>query len=76
MPGSVTSVFSEAADFEAALREEGGLGLLITGRDQFQARLTQVKLHRLQLVGSRGAAVADCLRRGASRPDPGFVAGR
>ena len=49
MPGSVTSVFSEPADFEAALREEGGLGLLITGRGQFQARLTQVKLHRLRL---------------------------
>jgi hypothetical protein len=49
MPGSVTSVFSESGDFEAALREEGGLGLLITGRGQFRARLTQVKLHRLRL---------------------------
>ena len=49
MPRSVTSVFSEPADFEAALREEGGLGLLITGRGQFRARLTQVKLHRLCL---------------------------
>lgn len=49
MPGSVTSVFSEPGDFEAALREEGGLGLLITGRGQFRARLTQVKLHRLRL---------------------------
>jgi AraC-like DNA-binding protein len=49
MPGSVTSVFSEPGDFEAALREEGGLGLLITGRGQFRARLTQVKLQRLRL---------------------------
>jgi AraC-like DNA-binding protein len=49
MPRSVTSVFSEPADFEAALREEGGLGLLITGRGQFRARLTQVALHRLRL---------------------------
>jgi len=49
MPGSVTSVFSEAEDFAAALREEGGLGLLITGRGQFRARLTQVKLHCLRL---------------------------
>jgi AraC-like DNA-binding protein len=49
MPGSVTSVFSEPGDFEDALREEGGLGLLITGRGQFRARLTQVKLHRLRL---------------------------
>jgi AraC-like DNA-binding protein len=49
MPGSVTSVFSEPGDFEAALRDEGGLGLLITGRGQFLARLTQVKLHRMRL---------------------------
>jgi hypothetical protein len=49
MPGSVTSVFSEPGDFEAALREEGGLGLLITGRGQFRARLTQVRLHRLRM---------------------------
>jgi AraC-like DNA-binding protein len=49
VPRSVTSVFSEPADFEAALREEGGFGLLITGRGQFRARLTQVALHRLRL---------------------------
>ena len=49
MPGSVTSVFSEWEDYEAALRVEGGLGLLITGRGQFRARLTQVRLHRLRL---------------------------
>jgi AraC-like DNA-binding protein len=49
MPGSVTSAFSEPDDFEAALREEGGLGLLITGHGQFRARLTQVKLHRMRL---------------------------
>jgi AraC family ethanolamine operon transcriptional activator len=49
MPGSVTSVFSEAEDFAAALREEGCLGLLVTGRGAFRARLTQVALHRLRL---------------------------
>ena len=49
MPGSVMSVFSEPDDFEAALREEGCLGLLITGRGQFRARLTQIALHRLRL---------------------------
>ena len=43
------SVFSEPEDFEAALRKEGCLGLLITGRDQFRARLTQVALNRLHL---------------------------
>ena len=50
MPGSVTSVFSEAEDFEAALHEESVLGLLITGIGQFRARLTQVALHRLRLA--------------------------
>src|SRR5271168_2091190 len=49
MPGSVTSVFSEAEDFEAALREEGCLGLLVTGSGAFRARLTQIALHRLWL---------------------------
>jgi AraC-like DNA-binding protein len=49
MPGSVTSVFSEPADFEAALRQEGGLGLLVTGPGEFRARLTQVALHSLRL---------------------------
>jgi AraC-like DNA-binding protein len=49
MPGSVTSVFSEPEDFEAALREEGCLGLFVTGQGQFRARLTQVRLHRLRL---------------------------
>jgi AraC-like DNA-binding protein len=49
MPGSVTSVFSEAEDFAAALVKEGCRCLLIAGRGQFRARLTQVALHRLRL---------------------------
>jgi AraC-like DNA-binding protein len=49
VPGSVTSVFSEAEDFGAALRGEGVLSLLVTGPGQFRARLTQVALHRLRL---------------------------
>jgi hypothetical protein len=49
MPGSVTSVFSEPDDFQAALREDGVLSLLITGHGQFRARLTQVTLHRWRL---------------------------
>ena len=49
MPGSVTSVFSELEDFAAALHEEGCLDLLVTGRGEFRARLTQVALHRLRL---------------------------
>jgi AraC family transcriptional regulator, ethanolamine operon transcriptional activator len=49
MPGSVTSVFSEAEAFETALREEGCLGLLVTGQGAFRARLTQIALHRLRI---------------------------
>jgi AraC-like DNA-binding protein len=49
MPGSATLVFSEPEDFEAASRAEGCLGLWITGRGQFRARLTQVALHHLRL---------------------------
>jgi hypothetical protein len=49
MPGSVTSVFSEADEFRAALLEEGHLGLLVTGPGAFRARLTQVALHRMRL---------------------------
>ena len=49
MPDSVTSVFSEPEDFEAALRKEGYLGMVTTGRGQFRAQLTQVALHRLRL---------------------------
>jgi hypothetical protein len=49
MPGSVTSVFSEAEDFAAALRKEGFLSLLVTGNGEFRARLTRVSLHSLRL---------------------------
>jgi sodium/hydrogen antiporter len=37
MPGSVVSVFGEAADFEKALREEGCFGVLVTGGSGFIA---------------------------------------
>jgi AraC-like DNA-binding protein len=49
MPGSVTSVFSEPEDLEAALRRDGCLGLLIADRGQFRARLTQLTLSHLRL---------------------------
>jgi hypothetical protein len=49
MPGSVVSVFSKAEDFQTALCREGCLGLLVTGRGTFRARLTQIALHGLQL---------------------------
>lgn len=49
MPSSVTSVFSEAEDFAAALRAEGCLSFLVTGAGQFRARLTQIALLGLRL---------------------------
>jgi AraC-like DNA-binding protein len=49
MPGSVISAFTEAVDFEAALREGGCLGLLVTGPGTFRARLTRIALLRLRL---------------------------
>jgi AraC-like DNA-binding protein len=52
MPGSVTSVFGEPDDFQAALREDGVLGMLVTGPGQFRARLTQITLHRLRLLAA------------------------
>jgi AraC-like DNA-binding protein len=52
MPGSVTSLFSEADDFETALRAEGCVRLLVTGRGAFRARLTQITLDRLRLASA------------------------
>jgi AraC-like DNA-binding protein len=52
MPGSVVSLFSEAEDFEVALREEGYAGLLVTGRGVFRSRLVQVALRRLHLLAA------------------------
>ena len=49
MPGSVTWVFGEPKDFQAVLREDGVLSLLVTARGAFRARLTQVTLHNLRL---------------------------
>ena len=49
MPGSVTSVFSEAENFAAALRAEGVLSLVVTGNGEFRARLTRVTLQSLRL---------------------------
>ena len=64
MPGSVISLFSELDEFQAALREDGLLNLLVTGSGQFRARLTQVTLQHLYLSAadeqlSRIAFIAD-----------------
>ena len=81
MPGSVISLFSELDEFQAALREDGLLNLLVTGSGKFRARLTQVRLIRMRLSSgdeylSRIAFVAvteDALRyaapRGSTRAD-------
>lgn len=50
MPGSGTSVFSEAEEFEASLRQDGCLGVVVTGPGRFAARLTRVALVRLHLA--------------------------
>jgi hypothetical protein len=50
MPGSRASVFGEAEDFQASLSADGVAEMLITGRGQFRARLTQVRLERLRLA--------------------------
>ncbi len=50
MPGSVTATFTEPEDFEAALRSEGCLSLVVTGSGQFQARLTQITLQSFRLL--------------------------
>jgi AraC-like DNA-binding protein len=52
MPGSITSVLSEWEDFEAALRQDGCLSLLIVGRGQFRARLTRLTLHHVRLLAA------------------------
>jgi AraC-like DNA-binding protein len=52
VPGSVTSAFSEPDEFQAALCADGVLGILITGRGRFRARLTQITLHRLRLLAA------------------------
>jgi AraC-like DNA-binding protein len=50
MPGSRTSVFGEAEDFEAVLSADGVAAMLFLGHGQFRARLTQVRLERLRLA--------------------------
>jgi hypothetical protein len=49
MPSSVSQTFDEREDFETAFRAEGCHGLVVTGRGQFRAQLTQIALHFLRL---------------------------
>jgi AraC-like DNA-binding protein len=52
VPGSATSGFVEPEHFEAALRADCCLSLVITSRGQFRARLTQIMLHQLRLLSA------------------------
>src|SRR6516162_8703260 len=65
MPGSRASVFGEAEEFQTALSADGVAGLLVTGRGQFRARMTQVALEGLRL-----AAVEEQLARIAFVAEP------
>ena len=56
MPGSLTSVFGEPDDFQAALKGDGVSGLLITGDGEFRARLTRIVLDRLTLTAAEEEA--------------------
>ena len=49
MPASMMSVLDNASDLEEALRNIGDFHLIVAGRREFCARLTQVKLHQLCL---------------------------
>ena len=50
MPGSVSSVFGNPANFQEALSKDGMLSLVIIGRGRFRARLTQVVLNDMRLA--------------------------
>jgi AraC-like DNA-binding protein len=52
MPSSSTSTFSELDEFEAALRRQTDVDLLVTEQGRFRGRLTQVALHQVHLVAA------------------------
>ena len=50
MPSCSTSTFSEPEEFEAALRRQTDVDLLVTEQTDFRGRITQVGLHLLHLA--------------------------
>jgi hypothetical protein len=50
VPESVTSFFTEPAEFATALAKEGISNFVITGHGQFRARLTSIALHSFRLL--------------------------
>lgn len=53
MPRSYTTVFGDLDDFRAALNGQGVVRFLLTGDGRFQARVTQLLLHRLSLSAGK-----------------------
>jgi hypothetical protein len=49
MLSSTKGLFRAPDDFEAAMRDDGCAGLIVTQRGPFRARLTRIALHRLHL---------------------------
>jgi AraC-like DNA-binding protein len=50
MPGSTTLVLGEPDDYQAALRIDGDVELVVVGRGVFRAQVTQIALPRVRLV--------------------------
>jgi AraC-like DNA-binding protein len=50
MPGSTTVVLCEPDDYQAALRTDGDVELVVVGRGVFRAQMTQIALPRVRLV--------------------------
>jgi hypothetical protein len=65
MPGSDTGTFIDPDDYQARLRR-ARIDLLVTSQGAFNARLTWITLHHMQLLRSEeGRSSAD----GTVRPD-------
>ena len=59
MPGSVSSVFGNPANFQEALSKDGMLSLVIIGRGRFRARLTQVVLNDVRLAAAEDVVAGE-----------------
>lgn len=49
MPASTIAVCTGASDLEAALQNLGDLNVIVTGREEFRARVTEVELQNLRV---------------------------
>lgn len=67
MPGSTISVFGDPDDYQAALREDGAVDLLVTGRGAFRARLTRLRLVRMHLLAGEESLARIAFIRSAPR---------